>query len=60
MPLDRQTLEQINLELAGAQGNYASGQMDQEIGKDAKLIAAAIAMAGARIAQAVAAIPADA
>ena len=55
--INPRTLEQIELDLETAHGHVVSGLIDPAVGEDAKLLAAAIAMAGSEIAIAIAGVP---
>lgn len=57
MPLNPHTLEQIELDLETAHGHVVSGLLDPAVSDDAKMIAAAIALAGSEIAVAIANTP---
>jgi hypothetical protein len=50
MAINPRTLEQTELDLETARGQFAVGQMSATVGEDTKLLAAAIAQAGAEIA----------
>jgi hypothetical protein len=58
MAINPRTIEQTELDLETARGQFAAGQLDPMIDEGAKLIAAAIAQAGAEIAIAIAYGPA--
>ena len=55
MSISPETLEQIELDLETAHGNFVSGFVDPAVTADTKMIAAAIELAGAQIALAIAA-----
>jgi hypothetical protein len=54
MAINPRTIEQTELDLETARGQFATLQLSLEVGGDAKLLAAAIAQAGAEIALAIA------
>jgi hypothetical protein len=54
MAINPRTIEQTELDLETARGQFAMLQLDPGVGDDTKLLAAAIAQAGAEIALAVA------
>ena len=53
MPLNPRTIEQTELDLETARGQFASFQLDPDVDNGTKLLAAAIAQAGAEIAIAI-------
>ena len=53
MPLNSRTIEQTELDLETARGQFAGYQLDPDISDGTKLIAAAIAQAGAEISLAI-------
>jgi hypothetical protein len=53
MTINPRTLEQVELDLETARGQVAAGHVDREVSGDAKMVAAAIAQAGAEIALAI-------
>jgi hypothetical protein len=53
MPLNPRTIEQTELDLETVRGQFAALQLDPEVAAGTKLLAAAIAQAGAEIALAV-------
>jgi hypothetical protein len=50
MAINPRTLEQTELDLETARGQFAALQLDPDVSDDTKLIAAAVAQAGAEIA----------
>jgi hypothetical protein len=54
MAINPRTIEQTELDLETARGQFAALQLDPDVTDDTKLLAAAIAQAGAEIALAVA------
>jgi hypothetical protein len=55
LQINPRTFEQMELDLETARGQFAAGQLDPAADEGSKLIAAAIAQAGAQIALALAA-----
>ena len=53
MTINPRTMEQIQLDLETARGQVAAGHIDPGVSGDGKMIAAAIAQAGAQIALAI-------
>jgi hypothetical protein len=53
MPLNPRTIEQTELDLETVRGQFAALQLDPDVGNDTKLLAAAIAQAGAEVALAI-------
>jgi hypothetical protein len=53
MAVRAETLEQIELDLDTAHGNFVAGFIDPAVSPDTKMLAAAIALAGSQIAVAV-------
>jgi hypothetical protein len=53
MPLNPRTIEQTELDLETVRGQFAAFQLDPGVSDETKLLAAAIAQAGAEIALAV-------
>jgi hypothetical protein len=53
MTISPQTLEQIELDLETAHGNFVGGFVDPAVTADTKMLAAAIALAGSEIALAI-------
>jgi hypothetical protein len=53
MPLNPRTIEQTELDLETVRGQFAAFQLDPTISDDTKLLAAAIAQAGAEVALAI-------
>jgi hypothetical protein len=54
MRIDPRTLEQVEVDLEAARGEFAAGLLSPTVREEAKLLAAAIAQAGAQIALAIA------
>ena len=54
MTITTQTLERIQLDVETAHGQLATGMVDPAVSEDAKMLAAAIALAGSEIALAIA------
>jgi hypothetical protein len=54
MAINPRTIEQTELDLETARGQFAAGQLATTVTNDTKLLAAAIAQAGAEIALAIA------
>jgi hypothetical protein len=54
MAINPRTIEQTELDLETARGQFAAGQLAATVTDDTKLLAAAIAQAGAEIALAIA------
>jgi hypothetical protein len=54
MALNPRTIEQTELDLETSRGQFASLQLDPDVDNDTKLLAAAVAQAGAEIALAIA------
>jgi hypothetical protein len=50
VPINPRTLEQIELDLETARGQVSVGHIDPAVGDEMKMLAAAIAQAGAEIA----------
>ena len=53
MSLNPRTIEQTELDLETARGQFAALQLNPDVGNDTKLLASAIAQAGAEIALAI-------
>jgi hypothetical protein len=54
MAIDRKTLAQIEIDLEAAHSQLATGLIDPTVSEEMKLVAAAIAQAGAQIALSIA------
>jgi hypothetical protein len=54
MTITAQTLERIQLDIETAHGQLVTGMVDPAVSEDAKMLAAAIALAGSEIALAIA------
>jgi hypothetical protein len=57
MTITTETLERIQLDLETAHGHVMGGFLDSAVSEDAKIVAAAIALAGSQIALAIAGEP---
>jgi hypothetical protein len=57
MAINPRVVEQTELDLETAHGQLAEGYLDSTVSADAKILAAAIAQAGAQIALAIAGTP---
>jgi hypothetical protein len=53
MAVRSETLDQIELDLDTAHGNFVEGFLDPNVSQDTKMLAAAIALAGSEIAIAI-------